>query len=140
MSGKWYYFFRKSIWYYLLATLIFGVVLPLDAYNGITSFLIYFFGLLLIVIPLMIMAAKIQGAKMEFDADITFSEETITIKHHNKELVETKDWNWIKNIIDKKHSFYFVINTQKRFGIAIAKGELKPEEIEFFKKKKVHKR
>ncbi|TVZ15979.1 YcxB family protein [Maribacter sp. MAR_2009_72] len=135
MSGKMYFFFKKSVWSYLLATLMIAVVVPIKQYNFITSFLIYFFGLMLIVFPIMIMAAKVQGEKMEFDAEVTFSEEKIAIRHRNKDLVETKDWNWIKKISATKDRFVLVVNQRQQFVIALAKDELTQEEIAFFETK-----
>ncbi|PKA96726.1 hypothetical protein B0O79_0365 [Flavobacteriaceae bacterium MAR_2009_75] len=135
MSGKMYFFFKKSVWRYLLATLMIAVVVPLKQYNVFISFLIYFFGLLLIVFPIMIMAASVQGKQMEFDAELTFSEEKITIRHRNKDLVETKDWNWIKKISATKDRFVLVVNQRQQFVISLAKDELTQAEIAFFETK-----
>ncbi len=81
------------------------------------------------------MAAKVQGNQMEFDAEVTFSEEKITIKHRNKDLVETKDWNWIKNISATKDRFVLVINQRQQFVISLAKDELTQADIAFFENK-----
>jgi hypothetical protein len=136
MRGKIYFFFKKSIWRYLIGTLIIGFLAPLGSFNGTTSFVIYFAGLMMIVFPLMIISAKVMANKMKLDADIEFGEEKIIINHRNKELVETKDWNWIKEIDSKKNRFYFVLNERTPFGISIPKFDLTSEEIEFFERKK----
>lgn len=81
------------------------------------------------------MAARVQGKKIEFDAEVTFSEEKITIKHRNKDLVETKDWNWIKKISATKDRFVLVVNQRQQFVISLAKEELTPTEIAFFETK-----
>lgn len=82
------------------------------------------------------MAASVQGEKMEFDAEVTFSEEKITIRHRNKDLVETKDWNWIKKISATKDRFVLVVNQRQQFVISLAKDELTQDEIAFFERKK----
>lgn len=135
LKGKMYFFFKKSIWKYLIATLAIGFLAPLPTYNGITSFAIYFLGLMLILWPLLIVSAKVKGKKMEFDADIEFNDDNIIVKHRNKALVETKSWDWIKKIDNRKDRFYFVLNERYRFGISIPKSSLKNEEVEFFERK-----
>lgn len=82
------------------------------------------------------MAASVQGKKMGFDAEVTYSEEKITIRHRNKDLVETKDWNWIKKISATKDRFVLVVNQRQQFVISLAKDELTQDEIAFFERKK----
>ena len=97
---------------------------------------LFFFGLMMIVLPLMVINAKINGDKIAFDADIEFNEDNIIITHRNKDLVESKDWSWIKKIEARKDRIYFVLNEKVPFGLNIPKSALTVDQISFIEHKK----
>lgn len=133
---KLYFFFRNSLWKYLICTLVVGFLMPINSLTGTSSTIIYFVGLMLIVIPLIIISAKIQGNKIDIDVDIEFSEKEIILTHRNKELVEIKKWSWIKRIDIRKNMIYLVVDSKWPFAISFPKSELSTSEINFFERRK----
>ncbi|WP_262496951.1 hypothetical protein [Formosa algae] len=43
-----------------------------------------------------------MGQHLNFDALVSFNPDNIVIKHVNKDLIETKSWDWVKDIEVKK--------------------------------------
>lgn len=137
LRGKIYYFMKKSIWRYLLASLILGYLTPINEINSIGSALIYFTGINIILWPLQYLSAKAQ--EKTFDALVEFDEREIKINHNNQDLIEIKDWSWIKKIEMNQDRIWLTINQSKPFGVSIPKSKLTTSEIDFFnlmKKKK----
>jgi len=131
LKGKLYFFIKKSIWKYILATLLITSVSPIDSLSILTSFTLYFLGLMIIIIPLILISAKIQANKTSFDAYLTFNDKNIIVHHRNKELIETKKWSWIKKIDNKRDTFYLIVNQKTPFAILIQKNKLTAEQICF---------
>ena len=135
-KGKVYFFMKKSIWKYLILTLIIGFLKPINGLNPIITALIYFAGINLILWPLQYVSAKIFAKKINFDAMVEFDETEIKINHNNKDLIELKDWNWIKNIELSKENIWLTLNQARPFGIVIPKSKLNASEIELFQRMK----
>ena len=135
-KGKVYFFMKKSIWKYLILTLIIGFLKPINGLNPIITALIYFAGINLILWPLQYVSAKIFAKKINFDAMVEFDETEIKINHNNKDLIELKDWNWIKNIEFSKENIWLTLNQARPFGIVIPKSKLNASEIELFQRMK----
>jgi hypothetical protein len=109
-----------------------GFLKPIGELGGFSTFLVYFSGLMLILFPLQFLSAKVLAKKINFDADVEFSNEAITVKHRNKDSIEHKDWSWIREINFKKDSIWLVINNTIPFGIGLRKDKLSSDEIAFF--------
>jgi len=139
LKAKIYFFMKKSIWKYLIMTLILGFLKPLNNFNPILSALIYFAGINLILWPLQYISAKRFSKKINFDATVEFSETEIKITHNNKNLIETKDWNWVNKIELNKANVWITLNLARPFGISIPKSKLNDSEIELFTKMMHHK-
>ena len=135
-KGKVYFFMKKSIWKYLILTLIIGFLKPINGLSPILTALIYFAGINLILWPLQYVSAKIFAKKINFDAMVEFDETEIKINHNNKDLIELKDWNWIKNIELSKENIWLTLNQARPFGIVIPKSKLNASEIELFQRMK----
>lgn len=135
-KGKVYFFMKKSIWKYLILTLIIGFLKPINGLSPILTALIYFAGINLILWPLQYVSAKIFAKKINFDAMVEFDETEIKINHNNKDLIELKDWNWIKNIEFSKENIWLTLNQARPFGIVIPKSKLNASEIELFQRMK----
>ncbi|TPN82876.1 hypothetical protein [Aquimarina algicola] len=114
LKAKLYFFLRRSIWRYMLGAFIFAYVSPIESLGIARSFALYFFGLIAFVLLLLLISAKIQAKKIRYDADVIFYEDHITITHRNKDLVETKDWSWIKKIDDQKDALHLIVNKRTR--------------------------
>jgi len=135
MVAKMYYFFKKSLYRYLLAAIILGIVAGIDSYSPLISMIIYFMCIMIVVLPLMYISGRIQARKINFDADISFNESEILVDHRNKDLQEKKDWNWIKNMAIQKERIFLELNEEVPFAISIPTMKLTGEEIEFLKRK-----
>ncbi len=135
LRAKAYFFVKKSVWRYLIAAVILGYVQPIRAMDIIPSAVLYFLGILLIVLPLLYFSAKKQGKSINFDAEVTFDNDQITIQHLNKDLTETKDWSWVKEIECRKNRIWLIVNQKAPFGITLTKDRLSAEEIAFFEAK-----
>ncbi|MDN3667518.1 hypothetical protein ACFFU1_10025 [Algibacter miyuki] len=130
--AKVHFFMKKSIWKYLILTLILGYLKPINGLNPLITAVIYFAGINAILWPLQYVSAKSFAKKINFDALVEFSETEIKINHGNKDLVELKDWSWIKNIeLNKKH-IWLTLNQTPPFGISIPKSNLNASEIALF--------
>jgi hypothetical protein len=132
-----YFFFEKSIWVYLLATIVIAHLAPLGPLDSFVSFIIYFISLMVLVVSLMVLSAKMMARRLSFDADVTFGEKEITVAHRNKALTEVKDWGWVKKIDSKKDQFYLVLKGRTPFTVSIPKSKLTDEEIAFFERKRL---
>jgi hypothetical protein len=113
---------------------------PLPSMGVVPSALIYFLVFVIVVlVPLYHFSSKAQARKSNFDADITFSEENILIRHRNKDLAETKEWSWIKKIDITQAAIVFVTEQDRRFLISFSKNNLSQDEQLFFSKMKAEK-
>ncbi|WP_282148552.1 hypothetical protein [Algibacter lectus] len=136
LRAKVHFFMKKSIWKYLILSLILGFLKPINGLSSIVTALIFFAGINLILWPLQYISAKNFAKKINFDATVEFNETEIKINHNNKDLTELKDWNWIKNIELNKESIWLTLNQARPFAIAIPKSKLNASEIELFERMK----
>ncbi|WP_434035930.1 hypothetical protein [Formosa sp. 4Alg 33] len=134
--AKAYFFLKKSIWKYLLFTLIMGYALPINELSPISSGLIYFVAVMILLWPLQYLSAKRFSKLINFDAIVEFNEQEIKLNHNNSNTVEVKDWNWVRVIEIKKERIWLALNEARPFAISIPKSKLSQSEIEFFKSKK----
>lgn len=134
--AKVFFFFRKSIWKYLLCSIVLGMLVPILSWSPVVSIFIYFFGIMLLLWPLLYLSSKGLASKIDFDANIEFAEDQITIRHINKELEEIKSWTWIKKIVDHEDRFWLIVDKTIPNGITIPKSNLSQAEIDFLKKMK----
>ncbi|MBC9933494.1 hypothetical protein [Chitinophaga qingshengii] len=133
LRAKLYFFFRKSLWLYLLGMLLLAYELPLPSWGVIPSAIVYFFVfVVLVLIPVYHFSTKMLEKKIGFDAVITFSEQNIVIRHINKELTEIKQWDWIKQINLAPNAVWLVTDQSFRFAITLPKNKLDENEWEFF--------
>ncbi len=140
LRAKLYFFFKKSVWMYLLGMLLLGYALPFDTFGVIPSTLIYFLLFtIIILVPVYHFSAKALANSNAMDADVEFSDQSIVIRHRNKDLVETKDWSWIKQIDLTGKAVLLVVNQSRRFLITIDRGSLTDSEWQFFNKIKAEK-
>lgn len=121
---------------YLISIFLLGYVVPIASYGIFLSSLIYFFCLLIILIPLYHFSAKAIANKNSLDADIEFNEQNIIIRHRNKALVETKEWTWVKKLDITDKGVFLVVDNPYRFLISLSKNNLSESELQFFEKKK----
>lgn len=133
LKGKLYFFKRRSVPKYLVAAILLGFAKSIDGFGGSASSGFYFVVILLIAFLAIILSAKVQAKAMDFDAEVAFSEEGITLRHRNKNLVEEKDWSWVQHMEIKGDTVWLIPQEQRRLVYQLAK--LNSEEIEFFKSK-----
>lgn len=136
LIGKVYFFLRKSLLRYIILTLILGFLRPLNEFGSITSGLMYFLGLNIILWPLLFISAKLQAKTNNFDANVEFSEECIKVSHNNKDLIETKDWDWIKRIEISKNRVWLTLNQIIPFVISLPRSKLSQLDIELLDRMK----
>ena len=136
INGKVYFFLRKSLLRYIVLTLILGFLRPINGISPILTAIIYFIGVNLILWPLQYISARIMAKKMNFHAVVDFSEHVIQVEHLNKDLIETKDWSWIKKIDISKERIWLTINQLRPLIISIPTSKLTASQVEFFETKK----
>jgi len=139
LRSKIYFFLKKSIWKYLVATLVLGFLKPINELNPILSGLIYFAGINLILWPLQYISTKTYAKTINFDAMVEFSETEIKINHTSQDLIEIKDWNWIKKIELNKKRVWLTLNQAKPFVVSIPRSKLNNSSIQLFERMKKHK-
>lgn len=133
LRAKMYFFFRKSIWMYLLAMLMLGYAFPLENIGIILSGLIYFFIFaLVILVPVYHFSTQMMVKKAHLDANIEFNEQGIIIRHTDSNTIETKSWDWIKRIDITRKDILLIVDHPTRFLIALEKNKLTAPEIQFF--------
>lgn len=133
LKAKIYFFFKRSIWRYLLAILVVAYIFPLNPPGFLLSGLIYFFAFIIVIlVPLYHFSSVMLAKKIDFDADVTFSEANIVIAHKNKQSTETKDWSWIRSIDITANNVWLVTNEVPRFLISLSKNKLSESEWLFF--------
>lgn len=133
LKAKIYFFFKRSIWRYLPAMLIVAYIFPLNPPGFLLSGLIYFFVFtIVILVPLYHFSSVMMAKKIDFDADVTFSEAHIVVAHKNKPSTETKEWTWIRNIDITANNVWLVTNEAPRFLISLPKNKLSESELLFF--------
>lgn len=79
----------------------------------------------------MILSALAQAKTMNFDADVDFSEDKITLRHRNKDLYEEKDWTWVQQMDIKDDRVFLIPNEKRRMVYQLT--QLSSEELDFFK-------
>jgi len=131
LKAKIYFFMQKSIWKYLLASVLLGFSMPFGSYSSLISIPIYFALIMIIVMPALYLSAKTQAKTSNFDAMVEFKENEIII-HHTEKEVESTDWNWIKKIEIRRDTIWLIINQVKPYGISLPKSKLTDTEINFF--------
>jgi hypothetical protein len=137
LRAKAYFFFRKSIWLYLLGMLLLGYALPLAGYGALFSGLLYFVVFIaVVVVPVYHFSSKALAEKIGFDADMEFSEQHIVVKHRNKDQVETKEWTWVKRIDITGNAVFLVVAEPTRFVITLDRQHLTESELHFFQQVK----
>ncbi|WP_159090854.1 hypothetical protein [Aquimarina aquimarini] len=104
--------------------------------NSIVSAMLYFAGVNSILWPLQYLSAKAFAKKINFDAIVEFGEKGIKVNHNNKDLVEIKDWTWIKKIETNKQLVWLTLNQPIPFGISIPRSKLSDSEVELFERMK----
>lgn len=120
---------------YLIGTFLLGYAIPISSFGIFFSSLIYFAFLIIILVPLYYFSTKRIAEKNDFDADIEFNDENIIIRHRNREMVETKEWAWVKKLDINNLGVFLVVDNPYRFLISFSKNELSENELEFFEKK-----
>ncbi|AXT60930.1 hypothetical protein D1816_11410 [Aquimarina sp. AD10] len=60
---------------------------------------------------------------------VEFSETEIKINHTNQDLIEIKDWNWIKKIELNKKRVWLTLNQAKPFVVSIPRSKLNNSSI-----------
>jgi len=83
------------------------------------------------------LSSKYMASKNLFDADVEFSNDKIQISHRNKDLVEEKDWLWIKAIKSTDDYFVLELNQKPSFIIHFSKSKLSEAQIDFFENREV---
>lgn len=137
LRAKMYFFFRKSLWMYLLGMLMLGYAFPLENVGAVPSALIYFFIFaLVILVPVYHFSAKAMARKAHLDANIEFNEQAIIIRHTDSNSIETKSWDWVKRIDETRKDILLIVDHPTRFLIALEKSKLTAPEIQFFLSKK----
>ncbi|MDN5284464.1 MAG: hypothetical protein JWR38_738 [Mucilaginibacter sp.] len=135
LRAKIYFFFKRSIWRYLLGMFILGFVCPLNPPGAIISALIYFLiFIVVILIPVYHFSSKIMEKRIAFDADVEFNKQNIIIKHRNKDLEEVKEWTWIKQIDITGKAVFLIVNQPNQFAIILNNNNLSENELQFFSK------
>lgn len=136
LQSKMIFFFRKSMWLYLFSFFVIAYVLPLNGYNWWVSGVIYFLSFcMLILVPLYHISTVRLVKLFNFDALVEFGDEEIVIRHRNKDLVERKDWSWVRSLLFLNASVVLEVRSPSRFLIMLGKDSLTGEEIGFFKSK-----
>lgn len=134
LKAKIYRLLTKSLWIYLICMFVIASVLPLPAVNFLVSGLIYFISfLVLVIIPAYHFSTVRLVKTLQFDADAEFSETGIVLRHRNKDVVETKGWEWISRIIITGGSVVLETRQYPGFMIFLSKERLKGEELSFFR-------
>lgn len=137
LKAKLYFFFKRSLWRYLFAILIIAYIFPLNPPGFLLSGLIYFsLFAVVILVPLYHFSSVTLAKKIDFDAEVTFSEANIVVVHKNKQSTETKDWTWIRNIDITANNVWLVTNESPRFLISLSKNKLSESEWLFFEEMK----
>jgi len=136
LRAKIHFFLKKSLWMYLISMFLIGYAIPIASLGIFLSSLIYFFCLIIILIPIYHFSAKAIANKNSFDADIEFNEQHIIIRHRNKAVVETKEWDWVKKLDITDRDVFLVVYNPNRFLISLSKNSLSESELQFFEKKK----
>ncbi|MEH6307198.1 hypothetical protein RYH73_16240 [Olivibacter sp. CPCC 100613] len=133
LRAKLYFFFRKSLWMYLLGMLLLAYVIPIDNYGVILSTVIYFFLFILVVlVPLYYFSTKRLAKNRDLDMVIEFDEQEITIRHEKTQRVETKGWDWVRRIELTPRELLLVVHFRGRYLIAFPKDKLNESEMQFF--------
>lgn len=135
LKAKWYFFLRRSAWLYLLSMIIIAVLYPLPDFGWLVSGLIYYAGLLLLIIfPLYFLSTALQAKKNPFYADVSFSEQAIIIVDIATGNQVQKSWKWIKTIQLSRDNMALNINQRPRTVMFLS--HLSAEELLFFKEMK----
>ncbi|WP_142688325.1 hypothetical protein [Chitinophaga polysaccharea] len=133
LKAKIYFFFKRSIWRYLFAILPIAYIFPLNPPGFLLSGLIYFFIFtIVILVPLYHFSSVRMAKKIDFDAEVTFTDAHIVVVHKNRQSTEIKEWTWIRNIDITSNNIWLVTNEVPRFLISLSKNNLSENERLFF--------
>lgn len=73
-----------------------------------------------------------MAKKIDFDAEVTFTDAHIIVVHQNRQSTEIKEWTWIRNIDITSNNIWLVTNEVPRFLISLSKNNLSENERLFF--------
>lgn len=133
LRAKIHVFLRKSLWLYLLSMFAIASVLPLPTLSIPVSAIIYFaIFLVVILVPVYHLSTVRLVQSLNFDADVEFDENQIIIRHRNKDLIETKDWQWILQISFTGSAVVLTVRQPRTFLIFLNKNNLTERELHFF--------
>jgi hypothetical protein len=79
--------------------------------------------------------ACFQTKNKKFDAEVTFKDAEIDIKHLNKDLSEPRNWDWISKYQEDEKAFYLLVNQKFAYKemLFVKKSELSESEISGFR-------
>lgn len=121
------------MWLYLFSFYAIAYVMPLNGFNWGVSGAIYFLSFcLLILVPLYHVSTVRLVKFFNFDAIVEFGDDEIVIRHRNKDMVERKGWDWVKNIVFISGSVIIEVKAPSRFLIMLGKRDMTDQEIQFF--------
>ena len=134
LLGKLTNFLRRNLWRSLLASLLFTFVKPALFGSFWKTFLILYFGLIIVDLLLIFVIAKIQSKKFPQKFSYEFFENEIRIE--NLDNFETKilGWDEINKVSEDENLFIF--NHKKSFGLQyvfIGKNKLDTAQLERLK-------
>lgn len=126
---------KRSIWKYLILSILLGFLVPVNEMNSFLLAFLFFVLINLILWPLQYLSAKAYAQAIDFDADVEFGENEIKINHNNQDLKEIKNWDWVKQIEIKEDRVWLTLHQKRPFGINVPKAKLNDADLELFKRK-----
>lgn len=136
LAAKLRSYFRKSIWKYLLASVLFSFA-TLGKLGGLIQGTLIIWSILIILTLLIIYFDSSRKAKDQlFDANVKFSEDEIIIDHliGNKER-EIRDWSWIKSIEITNSLIILKLDVNTDYSLFLDRRKLNENEVQFFQSK-----
>jgi hypothetical protein len=133
LEGKVRNFLRKSMFMYLIASLLFFMATNqvLKVNNKVLVFIAIYIVLLIVSVLVMIISSYFQFEKRKHDGLIvSFMEERIYV---TDELIGSKverQWNWIKQVELLKETYYFDLNANSKEVIILRRKNLSEQEDE----------
>jgi hypothetical protein len=137
LYAKFRNFFKRSLWKYIIASLLLAYGLStLNRNTGLSVFnlfIIMFSGLILLSVTLMVVSSYLLFLKKrQDDLEITFRENEIEVFWILKDQREIKSWNWIKGAEESNCIYYLDLDVYPSNVIMLAKQRLSIEENDLF--------
>jgi hypothetical protein len=133
LTGKLYFFRRRSLWRYLLAALLFSLAKPELVNSFWSTLLVLTVGFVGLGLLSVVLGSYTQRRQSFFEGIVTFQATGLEVRPANGATPETHDWHWVREFGEDSRRFFLVFRPFPRLVLLLDKRRLTAEEVDAFR-------